>query len=53
MVRFWGAPGLLVSVPLDDARFVYGLAEEMDAIVFWTGGYHDGWLPLLMPRPRP
>lgn len=55
MISFWGAPRLLVTLPVDEARAVFDLAEAADAIVFWQPGYHrDGtpgaWLPLMLPR---
>jgi hypothetical protein len=54
MVTFWGAPGLLVTLPLDAFLFIQEAARDSDAIVFWHGapGEGDGtaWQPFLMPR---
>lgn len=58
MVSFWAAPGVLVTLPIEEARVVFDLASATDSIVFWTGGPgRDGrpgtnWQPLLMPRPK-
>lgn len=55
MVTFLAAPGLLVTLPMDELMAVRHLAQVTDSIVFWQRGHHrDGtpgaWLPLLLPR---
>jgi len=51
-VTFTPAPGQTITLPAEEVREVYNLAEALDCIVFWVGGgSNDGWQPLLMPRP--
>jgi hypothetical protein len=42
--------GRYIVLPRDDAMAVLELAEDMDALVFWTTGRDDAHQPLLLPR---